>query len=152
MSIAAIIPKRLRHQDTPVDIARLYVPSTENVERKNTCVFIYVRDLVKVLVTAAMFAIRLGGAFWNPWKKCRAGAAVSMTLESTLHRICITQTGSRRDAVTAALPRRLDVWQMVIWFNLSYVHGYNSRVGITYVCSLKVHFYVDDNKLINNNI
>lgn len=42
-------------------------------------------DSVKVSATAAMFSIRLGGAFWNAWKKRCPGAAVSMTLVFTTH-------------------------------------------------------------------
>lgn len=148
-SIAATIPKRLRHRDTPVDISRLCVPTVyreRRNEKKNTFIFIYIWNLAKVSATAAMFAIRLGGAFWNPWKKRAAGAAVSMTLGS---RHCIEY--ALYEPARAASWRDDDGLARGAWTSDKWLYGLLYRVSIC--VHPKVHCHADyNNNRYNNHI
>lgn len=95
-STTATIPKRLRHRDTPLDIAQLYVVTVGRDERVSC------RGESKKKIHSGEFYLymgpsesfghcghvchSIGGAFRNAWKKRRPGAAVSMTRRESTHR------------------------------------------------------------------
>lgn len=95
-STTATIPKRLRHRDTPLDIAQLYVVTVGRSGRVSSR-----REESKKKVHSGEFYLymgpsesfghcghvchSIGGAFRNTWKKRRPGAAVSMTHRESTH-------------------------------------------------------------------